>query len=162
MKINMVIEKNEIGSYRDMLAAFGIEGIEEQFDTGLNEIKSMSAHGPMMDCEYSFDGEKMTIDIIMKEKLITKLLGIYNRYISQAVAFIKSGYMLFKSMFKNLNDEIQDFADDLGDSTEVKINDAPVEEYWSMKLKKELHMEDESSDNKYNEVKSEEEEATEE
>lgn len=162
MKINMVIEKSEIGSYKTMLESFGIEGVTESFDSSLEEIKSATAHGPMMDCEYTFNGEQITIDITMKEKLINKLFNIYSRYISQAAAFIKSGYVLFKSLFGNLEREITEFADELGDSTEVKINNAPIEEYWDMKLKKELHMEDESSDNKYNEVKSEEEKATEE
>ena len=155
MKINMVIEKAEIGSYKSMLEAFGIEGVAEVFDSSLEEIKSASAHGPMMDCEYAFNGEQMVIEITMKEKLITKLFNIYSRYISQAATFIKSGYALFKSLFGNLEREITEFADELGDSTEVKINNAPIEEYWDMKFKKELHMEDEDE---YNEVKSEEEE----
>ena len=155
MKINMVIEKAEIGSYKSMLESFGIESVSESFDSSLEEIKSASAHGPMMDCEYSFDGESMIIDITMKEKLITKLFNIYSRYISQAAAFIKSGYVLFKSLFGNLEREITEFADELGDSTEVKINNAPIEEYWDVKLKKELHMEDEDE---YNEVTEEGEE----
>lgn len=162
MKINMTIEKSEIGSYKAMLESFGIEGVTESFDSSLEEVKSASAHGPMMDCEYSFNGEQMIVEITMKEKLITKLFNIYSRYISQAAAFIKSGYVLFKSLFGNLEREITEFADELGDSTEVKINDTPIEEYWDKKLKEELHMEDEDSDNEYNEVKSEEEETTEE
>lgn len=156
MKISMTIEKAEISSYKSMLEAFGIEGVAEGFDSSLEEIKSASAHGPMMDCEYSFDGERMMIDIIMKEKLITKLFNIYTRYISQAAAFIKSGYTLFKSLFGNLERDITEFANDLSDSTEVKINNAPIEEYWDKKLKEELHIEEEPSDNEYNEVTEEE------
>jgi len=160
MKINMVIEKSEITSYKTMLESFGIEGVTESFDSSLEEVKSASAHGPMMDCEYTFNGEQMVIEITMKEKLITKLFNIYSRYISQAAAFIKSGYVLFKSLFGNFEREITEFADELGDSTKVKINNAPIEEYWDMKLKKELHMED-ASDNGYNEVTEEEETAEE-
>lgn len=156
MKINMTIEKSEIDSYKTMLEAFGIEGVAESFDSSLEEIKSATAHGPMMNCEYTFNGEQITIDITMKEKLINKLFNIYSRYISQAAAFIKSGYMLFKSLFSSLERDIAEFADDLSDSTEIKINDTPIEEYWDMKLKKELHMEDEESNNEYKEVESEE------